>query len=314
MTTEYVGLREDEKVREAFDTIRSTGLNKETIYTCYVTRKCRMLVGVVSAKSLMLARPNEHIGDIMDTNPIFAYTTDDQEIIAEQFQKYGLLAMPVVDKEKRLVGIITVDDIVNVIVEENTEDIEKMGALAPSDDPYLKTGIFRLAKNRIIWLLLLMLSATVTGLIISNYEAKMIALPVLMVFIPLLMDTGGNAGAQTSTLIIRGMAVGEINPKDIIRILWKEARIAFICGSGLGLVNFIWVYIMYGQNLMLSAVVTFTLFSTLLIAKILGCILPVAAKRIKIDPAIMAAPLITTIVDALSLVIYFSIARIILGI
>jgi magnesium transporter len=313
MTTEYVGLREDEKVREAFDTIRHTGLNKETIYTCYVIRNDRLLVGVVSAKDLMLARPSDRIGDIMDANLLFAHTTDDQEVIADQFQKYGLLAMPVVDKEKRLVGIITVDDIVDVIVEENTEDIEKMGALAPSDDPYLKTGIFRLAKNRIIWLLVLMLSATVTGLIISNYEARMVALPVLMVFIPLLMDTGGNAGAQTSTLIIRGMAVGEISPKDIFRILWKEARIAFLCGSGLGLVNFIWVYVIYGQNLMLGTAVTFTLFVTLLIAKILGCILPIAAKRIKIDPAIMAAPLITTIVDALSLVIYFSIAKIILG-
>jgi magnesium transporter len=313
MTTEYVGLREDEKVREAFDTIRKTGLNKETIYTCYVTRKDRLLVGVVSAKDLMLARPSDRIGDIMDTNLLFAHTTDDQEVIADQFQKYGLLAMPVVDKERRLVGIITVDDIVDVIVEESTEDIEKMGALVPSDDPYLKTGIFRLAKNRIIWLLVLMLSATVTGLIISNYEARMVALPVLMVFIPLLMDTGGNAGAQTSTLIIRGMAVGEISPKDIFRILWKETRIAFICGSGLGFINFIWVYVIYGQNLLLSAAVTFTLFSTLLIAKILGSILPIAAKRIKIDPAIMAAPLITTIVDALSLIIYFSIAKIILG-
>jgi len=313
MTVEYVGLSEDAKVREAFDTIRITGLNKETIYTCYVTRTDRLLVGVISAKTLMLARPFERIGDIMDTNLIFAYTTDDQEIIAEQFQKYSLLAMPVVDKERRLVGIITVDDIVDVIVEENTEDIERMGGLAPSDEPYLKTGIFRLARNRIIWLLVLMLSATITGLIISNYEARMVALPILMVFIPLLMDTGGNAGSQSSTLIIRGMAVGEIKPKDIFRILWKEARIAFVCGIGLGFINFIWVYVIYGQNLLLGAAVTTTLFSTLLIAKILGCILPVAAKQIRIDPAVMATPLITTICDALSLVIYFTVAKMILG-
>jgi magnesium transporter len=313
MTVEYVGLSEDAKVREAFDTIRITGLKKETIYTCYVIRKDQQLVGVVSAKDLMLARPYERIGDIMDTNLIFAYTTDDQEIIAEQFQKYSLLAMPVVDKENRLVGIITVDDIVNVIVEENTEDIEKMGGLAPSDEPYLKTGVFRLARNRIIWLLVLMLSATITGFIISNYEERMIVLPVLMVFIPLLMDTGGNAGSQSSTLIIRGMAVGEINPRDILRIIWKEVRIAFVCGIGLGFVNFIWVYVVYGRNLLLSAAVTLTLFSTLLIAKTLGCILPIAAKQIKIDPAVMATPLITTICDAFSLIIYFAIARMILG-
>jgi magnesium transporter len=314
MTVEYVGLSEEIKVREAFDIIRKTGLNKETIYTCYVTNKDRQLLGVVSAKDLMLARPNEYIRDIMDTNILFANTTDDREITADQFQKYSLLTIPVVDKEQRLVGIITVDDIVDVIIEENTEDIEKMGALAPSDEPYLKTGIIKLFRNRIFWLLILMLSATMTGIIISSYETKMLALPVLMVFIPLLMDTGGNAGAQSSTLIIRGMAVGEIHPKDIIRILWKEARIAFVCGLGLGLVNFTWVYLIYGRNLMLSFTVTITLFSTLLIAKILGCVLPIAAKCIKIDPAVMATPMITTVCDALSLVIYFSIARMILGI
>jgi len=313
MTTEYIGLREDENVHEAFETIRSDGINKETIYTCYVIRGDRLLIGVVSAKSLLLAHPHELIGDLMDTNFIYTYTTDDQEIIAEKFKKYGLLAMPVVDKEQQLVGIITVDDIIDVIVEENTEDIEKMSALVPSDEPYLKTGIFRLARNRIIWLLVLMLSATITGLIISNYEARMVALPVLMVFIPLLMDTGGNAGSQTSTLIIRGIAVGEISPKDIFRILWKEARIAMLCGLGLGIVNFIWVYIIYGKSLLLSTAVTLTLFSTLLTAKILGCILPIVAKQLKIDPAIMATPLITTINDALSLVIYFAIAKMILG-
>ena len=313
MTTEYVGLHEDDIVSDAFDTIRSTGLNKETIYTCYVIRKDHLLLGVVTAKDLMLANQHDRIGDIMDTHLIYAYTLDDQEIIAEKFQKYSLLAMPVVDKEKRLVGIITIDDIVDVIVEENTEDIEMMGALVPSDEPYIKSGIFKLAKNRIVWLLVLMLSATVTGLIVSNYEARMVALPILMVFIPLLMDTGGNAGAQTSTLIIRGMAVGEISSRDIFRILWKETRIAMLLGLGLGIINFIWVYVLYGQNLLLSAAVTATLFCALLIAKVLGCILPILAKQVRIDPAIMAAPLITTICDALSLVIYFSIAKVILG-
>jgi len=313
MTTEYVDLREDATVREAFDAIRSTGLNKETIYTCYVIRRDRLLMGVVSAKTLMLARPQQRIGDIMDSNIVFAYTTDDQEAIAEQFQKYGFLAMPVVDKEQRLVGIITVDDIVDVIVEESTEDIEKMNALAPSDEPYLKTGILRLARNRILWLLVLMLSATITGIIISSFEAGLAALPVLMAFIPMLMDTSGNAGSQASTLIIRGMAVGEIRPRDIILVVWKEVRVGMLCGLGLGLINFLRVYIMNGQNLLLCVTVTLSLCCTILIAKTVGCVLPIVAKRLRIDPAIMAAPMITTIVDAVSLIIYFSIAKVILG-
>ncbi|MDR1868855.1 MAG: magnesium transporter [Treponema sp.] len=313
MTTEYVDLREDATVREAFDAIRSTGLNKETIYTCYVIRRDRLLVGVVSAKTLMLARPQQRIGDIMDANLVFANTTDDREVIAENFQKYNLLAMPVVDKEQRLVGIITVDDIVDVIVEESTEDIEKMNALAPSDEPYLKTGILKLARNRILWLLVLMLSATITGIIISSFEAGLAALPILMAFIPMLMDTSGNAGSQASTLIIRGMAIGEINPKDIIFVIWKEVRVGLLCGLALGLINFIRVYIMNGQNLLLCVTVTLSLCCTILIAKTVGCILPIFAKQLKIDPAIMAAPMITTIVDAVSLIIYFSIAKAILG-
>jgi magnesium transporter len=313
MTAEYVDLREDATVREAFDTIRSTGLTKETIYTCYVIRRDRLLVGVISAKTLMLAKPQERIGDIMDANLVYAYTTDDQEAIAEQFKKYSLLAMPVVDKEQRLVGIITVDDIVDVIVEESTEDIEKMNALAPSDDPYLKTGVFRLARNRILWLLVLMLSATITGIIISNFEAGLAALPILVAFIPMLMHTGGNAGSQSSTLIIRGMAIGEISPKDIIRIIWKEVRVGLICGLALGTVNFIRIFIMNGQNLMLCVTVTLSVCCTILIAKTVGCVLPLIAKCLKIDPAVMAAPLITTIVDAVSLIIYFLFAKAILG-
>jgi magnesium transporter len=313
MTTEYVDLREDVTVREAFDTIRTTGPNRETIYTCYVIRRDRMLTGVVSAKALMLARPQDHIGDIMDTNPVFAYTTDDREAIAAQFKKYGLLAMPVTDKEQRLVGIITVDDIVQVIEEENTEDFEKMNALAPSDEPYLKTSIVKLAKNRIIWLLVLMLSATITGGIISSFENALAVLPILVAFIPMLMDTGGNAGSQSSTLIIRGMALGEISMGDIIRVLWRELRIGILCGLGLGLVNFIRIYLMNGKNLLLSVTVTMSLFCTILMAKSVGCVLPMFAKRLKIDPAIMAAPLITTIVDGASLIIYFSIAKVFFG-
>jgi magnesium transporter len=311
MTTEYVDLREDASVREAFDDIRATGLNKETIYTCYVIRRDRLLVGAVSAKTLLLARLQDRIGDIMDTNFVFATTTDDREAIAALFKKYGLLAMPVVDKEKRLVGIITVDDIVQVIEEENTEDFEKMNALSPSDEPYLKTSIMKLAKNRILWLLVLMLSATITGGIISSFENALAVLPILVAFIPMLMDTGGNAGAQSSTLIIRGMALGEISLKDIIRVLWREMRIGILCGLGLGLVNFIRIYLMNGKSLLLSITVTISLFLTILMAKSVGCILPMFAKRFNIDPAIMAAPLITTIVDGASLVIYFSIAKVI---
>ena len=313
MTTEYVDLREDVTVQEAFETIRCTGLKKETIYTCYVIRKDRMLVGVITAKTLMLANPEERIGDIMEANVVFAQTTDDQETIADQFQKYGFLAMPVVDKEQRLVGIITVDDIVDVIVEESTEDIEIMAALVPSDEPYLKTSIFKLAKNRFLWLMVLMLSATITGSIILSFEEGLTVLPILMAFIPMLMDTGGNSGAQASTLIIRGMAVGEIRLKDIFIVLWREIRVGMLCGLGLGTVNFIRVFFMNGRDPLLSLTVTLTLCCTILVAKTVGCTLPILAKRLKIDPAIMAAPLITTIVDAVSLLIFFSFAKLILG-
>ncbi|MCL2762615.1 MAG: magnesium transporter [Treponema sp.] len=311
MTTEYVALYKDDTVQEAFDTIRSTGLNKETIYNCYVIQKDRLLVGVISAKTLMLARPQQHIGEIMDTYVVFANTTDDQESIADQFQKYGFLAMPVVDKEQRLVGIITVDDIVDVIVEESTEDIEKMAALVPSDDPYLKTSIFQHAKNRFLWMLILMLSATITGTIISSFEEGLMVLPILMSFIPMLMNTGGIAGSQSSTLIVRGMAVGEIGLRDIVIVLWKELRVGILCGLGLGLVNFVRVYVMNDKNIMLCLTITLSLFCTILMAKTVGSVLPIFAKRLKIDPAIMSAPLLTTIVDAVSLIIYFSIAKLI---
>ena len=310
MTTEYVVLSENATVREAFDEIRATGVNKETIYTCYVIRRDHLLIGVVSVKKLILSKSYERIGDIMDTGVLFVKTTDDNEVIAKQFQKYDLLAMPVVDKEQRLVGIITVDDIVDVIVEENTEDIEKMNALVPSDEPYLNTGVFKHAKNRFLWLLFLMLSAILTGLVITNFEEGLAVMPILMAFIPMLMDTGGNAGSQSSALIIRGMAVGEIGQKDIIRIIWKEIRVALLCGLGLGLVNFIRVYFMNGHNLMLCVTITLSLCCTLVIAKTIGCVLPIIAKLIKIDPAIMAAPLITTIADVSSLIVYFSIAKV----
>ncbi|MCL1851584.1 MAG: magnesium transporter [Peptococcaceae bacterium] len=312
MTTEYIALREDASVREAFDTIRATGINKETIYTCFVIRRDRLLVGVISAKALLLARPQDRIGDIMDANLILAHTTDDQELIADLFKKYSLLSLPVVDKEQRLVGIVTVDDVVKVIEEENTEDFERMAALNPSYEPYLKTKIFKLAGNRIVWLMVLMLSATFTGSIISHFEDSIAVLPALIAFIPMLMGTGGNAGSQSSTLIIRGMALGEIQIRDILKVIWREVRVGAICGLALGLVNFARIYLMNGKDAVMSLTVTLSLFCTIILAKSAGCILPIVAKKLRIDPAILAAPLISTIIDGTSLIVYFSIARVIL--
>jgi magnesium transporter len=311
MTTEYVELPEDATVMEAFDEIRKNGVNKETIYTCYVIRRNSLLVGVVSAKNLMLSNQNEKISDIMDTNIVSAHTTDDQELVAGSFRKYGLLAMPVVDNENHLVGIITVDDVVKIIEEENTEDFEKMGALNPAEEAYLKTGVMENVRNRIVWLLFLMLSATITGGVISGFEEALSVLPILIAFIPMLMDTGGNAGSQSSTLVIRGMALGEVNFKDIFIVLWKEIRIGFLCGLILGLVNFLRIYLMNVKNSLLALTVTISLMITVMMAKSIGCFLPLVAKKLKIDPAIMAAPLITTIVDAASLIVYFSIAKVI---
>ncbi|MDR1566499.1 MAG: magnesium transporter [Treponema sp.] len=313
MTTEYVELHEDDLVCEAFDHIRDIGINKETIYTSYVIKPGRFLVGTVTAKDLMLARPEETIGEIMETNFVFAYTTDDQEHVAAQFRHYSLISMPIVDREQRLVGIVTVDDVVEVIEEENTEDFEKMGALSPSEEPYLKAGILALARNRIVWLLFLMLSATITGIIITGFEDALAVLPVLVAFIPMLMDTGGNAGTQTSTLIIRGMALDEIRFRDIMVVLWKEVRIGFLCGIALGVINFARIYFINGHNPMLSLTVTTSMLITVIMAKSIGCLLPMAAKKFKVDPAIMAAPLITTVVDSASLIIYFAIARLLLG-
>ena len=309
MTTEYVSLSEEETVKEAFDHIRSIGVNKETIYTCYVVGKDKVLVGVITAKTLLLSNPEERIGYIMKSDPVFARTTDDREEVARLFRKYGFLAMPVVDQEQKLVGIITVDDIMHVIEKENTEDIEKMHALTPSDEPYLKTNIFRLARNRFTWLLVLMLSATITGTIMASYEEALSTLPILMAFIPMIMGTGGNAGCQASTLIIRGMALGEIKIRDVLRVFWRELRVATLCSLGLCVINFIRIYLMHDGDLMLSFAVTASLFFTIVMAKSVGCILPITVKLIKIDPALVASPLLTTIVDGTSLIIYFTIAR-----
>lgn len=314
MTTEYVDLREDSNVREAFDYIRETGVNKETVYTCYVIRRDKLLVGTVSAKTLVLANPSDKIGNIMDRNLVFAHTTDDQEVIAGLFKKYGLLSMPIVDKEQRLVGIITVDDVVQIIEEENTEDFQKMAAINPSDEPYLKTGVIRHVRNRIPWLMVLMLSATITGTIIGNFEIMLAVLPALITFIPMLMDTGGNAGSQSATLIIRGMALDEIRTGDVLKVLWREIRIAVLCGLALAAVNFVRIYLMNGKNALLSFAVTGSLLMTVVMAKSVGSVLPIIAKKLKLDPAVLANPLITTIVDGTSLLIYFSIAKVVMKI
>ncbi len=311
MTIELVDLKSSMTVGQAFDHIRRTGVNKETIYTCYVIGDNRVLEGVVTVKTLLLADKETLIGEIMETNIIYVHTLDDQEQIAYLFGKYDFLALPVVDTENRLVGIITIDDALDVIQEENTEDFEKMAAISPSDDSYLRTSVFTHAKKRIVWLLILMLSATVTGTIITKYEDAFAAIPLLVAFIPMIMDTGGNCGSQSSTLVIRGMALNEIAPRDALRVWFKEIRVALLVGVALALVNGLRIFFQYGSFLM-AATVGFTLILTVCLSKSLGCILPIVAKRLKVDPAIMAAPIITTVVDACSIFIYFNVALLVL--
>lgn len=308
MTAEYIGLKKSMTVQEAFAYIRKHGYDKETIYTCYVMDAKRMLEGVVTVKDLLMNDYEVKIEDIMDTNVIKAVTTDDKEKIADLFNKYDLLSLPVVDHENRLVGIVTIDDAVDVMEEEATEDFEKMAAMLPSEKPYLKTSVVELAKNRITWLLVLMLSSMLTGGILTKYEKAFEVMPLLVSFVPMLTDTGGNAGSQSSTMIIRGMTIGEIASSDIFKVVWKETRVSFIVGLILGLVNFIRLIIQYPGQPLVALTVVLALFATVFLAKVIGGILPILAKRLKLDPAIMAAPLITTIVDAVSLVIYFQIA------
>ncbi len=308
MTAEYVGLKKDMTVEQAFAYIRKHGVDKETIYTCYVMDAKRTLEGVVTVKDLLMNPYEACLGDIMDVNVIKAVTTEDQEAVAERFLKYDLLSLPVVDSENRLVGIVTVDDIVDVLEEEATEDFEKMAAMHPSEKPYLKTGVLELAKNRIVWLLVLMVSSMITGGILARYEAAFAVLPLLVTFIPMLTDTGGNAGSQSSTLIIRGMAVNEIQPRDGFRVLWKEMRVGLLVGTVLGTANFIQLIIRYPGQWMVCLTVVLSLLVTVVLAKTIGGLLPIAARSLKLDPAIMAAPLITTIVDAISLVVYFQLA------
>lgn len=322
MTTEYVRLDEDITVEDALKRIKRTGVDKETIYTCYVTKPDRTLLGYVTAKTLLLSDDEQIISEIMETNLIVAYTDEDKEDVVKEMSKYDLLALPVVDKENRLVGIVTVDDAIDVLEEETTEDVEKMAAMTPSDKPYLSTSVFEIWMNRIPWLFLLMLSATFTGAIITFFEDKLVAAAgsALIAFIPMLMGTGGNAGGQSSVTIIRGLAVEEIRMRDIFSIIFKELRVSLLCSISLAVVNFI--KMMLVDNLLfdnpditvqISLTVSLTLVLVVIVAKIVGCCLPILAKRVGFDPAVMASPFITTIIDAVSLLIYFNIASSVLG-
>ena len=314
MTIEYVDLKKYMTVEDAFTRIRRTGVDKETIYICYVTDENRKLLGIVTVKDLLLSEKNAKIFEIMDTNIISANTLEDKEIVAEKFRKYDLLALPVVDQENRLVGIVTIDDAMDVLQDENTEDIEKMAAITPTDKPYLKMSVFETWKKRFPWLLLLMVSATFTGKIITHFEDALQSYVVLTAFIPMLMDTGGNCGGQSSVTIIRGLSLGDITFRDTFRVIWKEFRVAFLCGVTLALVNFGKMLLIDRVSVMVAAVVCVTMVLTIILAKFIGCTLPILAKRLHFDPAVMASPFITTIVDALSLLIYFRVASIILGI
>ncbi|NLO40128.1 MAG: magnesium transporter [Ruminiclostridium sp.] len=305
MTIEFVSLKKEMLVEEAIEKIRRTAPNKETIYTCYAIDAKRHLEGTVSLKDMVLSSPDKIIKDIMVKEPIFVNTHDDQEEIAGIFKRYDLLALPVVDHEQRLVGIITIDDIVDVIEEETTEDIYKMAAVQPTSEEYINAGVFSLARKRIVWLLVLMVSATFTGLIIRSFESALQSVVVLAAFIPMLMDTGGNAGSQASILVIRSIVLGEVEFKDIAKVVWKEIRISFIVGITLAVFNFLRIYFLERYPFAIALTVSFTLFFTVMIAKVLGGVLPLVAKKLKLDPAIMASPLITTIVDAVALLIYF---------
>lgn len=322
MTSEMVEIHSEYTVEQAITQIRKTGVDKETVYTCYCIDKQRHLVGTVGLRDIIFANPDMLIEEIMESEDaiVSVSTSDDQEYVAELARKYDLLSIPVVDSENRLVGIVTIDDIVDIIEEENTEDFEKMALLAPSEDTYLKTPVITLAKNRIVWLMILMISATFTGMIIEGFESKLALIAGLTASIPMLMDTGGNSGNQVSTLIIRGLALGEITLRDYFKVLWKELRVALICGVSLASVNFIRMYVIglitgshsEPQQYMIYLVVCLAMLAAVIVAKLIGCSLPMLAKRLKLDPALMAGPMITTIVDAMALLIYFGLATLLL--
>ena len=314
MTTEYISLRPSMTVDDAFTRIRRVGSNKETIYTCYVTLENRKLIGMVSVKDLLSSEYEDKIRDIMETNLVYVETDTDKEEVAATASKYDFLAVPVVDKERRLVGIVTIDDVIDVIQEENTEDIEKMAAMLPSEKPYLRTSVFTTWKQRIPWLLLLMISATFTGKIINSFQDALAANAALTAFIPMLMDTGGNSGSQASVTIIRGMSLDEIEFSDIFKIIWKELRVAILCGATLAVCNFVKLLIVDRVTMPVAMIVCLTLVITVIMAKFIGCTLPMLAKKAGFDPAVMASPFITTIVDALSLIVYFTIATRLFGV
>lgn len=308
MTTEYVDLREEMTVGQAMAHIKKTGIHKETIYTCYITER-RKLVGIVSAKDLMTTDDNVPIKDLMETEIISVYTHADQEQVAQLFTKYDLLALPVIDQDGRMVGIVTFDDAMDVMVDEATEDITKMAAINPSEKTYFETSVLQHAKNRIPWLLILMFTSIITGTIITRYENAFAAIPLLVSFIPMLMDTGGNCGSQSATLIIRGIALDEIRFTDLFKVMFKEFRISLIVGVFLAVANGVRIFIQY-HNPGLAVVIACSLMGTVIMAKLVGCVLPLLAKKVNLDPAIMASPLITTLVDTFSILIYFNIATV----
>lgn len=321
MTTEFVSLTADMTVEDAFKRIRRTGIDKETIYLCYVVNDSRVLIGLVSVRTLLLSDEDDIISDIMESSIVCVNTLDDQETVSQMFSKYDFLAMPVVDQEHRLVGIITIDDAMDVMEAEATEDMEKMAAIMPSDKPYLKTSVLETFKARSPWLMLLMLSATFTGLIMTHFEDAMMACAILTSFIPMLSGTGGNSGTQASTAVIRALSLGEVRFRDTFRVIWKEARVALLCGVCLAAANFVkmmlvdrWMMHNPAVTIAVGAVVCLTLVCVVLCAKIVGCTLPILAEKLRFDPAVMASPFISTIVDALSLLIYFRIATALLGI
>ena len=309
----------DDSAEEAIKRIRRVGVDKETIYTCYVTDNNRKLIGMISLRTLMLADDDDVVQDIMETNVISANTLEDQESVAQMFTKYDFSALPVVDQENRLVGIITVDDAIDVLQEETTEDFEKMAAMAPSDKPYLRTGVLETWKSRFPWLLILMLSATLTSMVLTSYENALAACAALTAFIPMLTGTGGNSGTQASVAVIRGLSLGEVEFSDTLRVVWKEVRVAVLCGATLAACNFVKLLVVdrmllhnEGVTVMVAAVICVTMVFTVLCAKVVGCLLPLLAQRIHLDPAVMASPFISTVVDVVTLLIYFQVARAIL--
>ncbi len=306
MNVEYISLRKEMTVADAILKIRQVGINRETIYTCYVTEK-KKLVGAVDVKDLLTAGESRLIEEIMDENVLYAKTLDDQEEVAKTIRKYGLVAIPIIDHENCLVGIVTVDDAMIVMQDETTEDISIMAGVSPNEDSYFGTSVFQHAKNRSLWLMFLMLSATISGEILAHYEKAMATMPILITFIPMLMGTSGNSGSQSSTMVIRGLAVGEIQFEDFFRVLFKELRVALLVGGLLAVVNGIRVYLMYDQDLMLAISIGVTMIGIVCMAKCVGCVLPLLAKKIGLDPALMAAPLISTIMDTCTILLYFTI-------